>query len=135
MKHIASELLNGDAGRLRDRAFTRWMSGDLRQAATDFCGNIGLHAIYCECSPDSLTRYLFWNTPCEAQFEVRSGRTRVQFEAFDTANNVRRLSLLSLHVTEGGIYSAVWISADHFETASAVLASYGITPARRLLEE
>ncbi len=30
-----------------------------------------------------------------------------------------------------GVYSAVWISPDHYETATAILAFYGITSAQR----
>ena len=66
--------------------------------------------VYCECSPDHLTRYLFWKLPAEALMEVRSGRTREKFEEFDRANRDKNRRLLSLHVNDGDVYSAVWIS-------------------------
>ena len=59
--------------------------------------------------------------PQGAMIEVRSGRTKAQFEEFDRVNHERNLPLLSLHLNESEIYSAVWISRDHFETAKAVL--------------
>jgi hypothetical protein len=117
---------------------TRWMSRDLMQAAGDFCSNIGLIPIYCECSPDHLTRYLFWRKPQGALMEVRSGRSKEKFEEFDRANRDRNWSLLSLHVmlslhvNEGEVYSAVWIGKDHFEAAKTFLTSHGITCAERM---
>jgi hypothetical protein len=107
------------------------MSRDLTQAAVDFCRNLGLIAIYCECSPDHLTRYVFWRPPQGAAFEVRSGRTKDKFEEFDRANQQRNMRLLSLHINESDTYSAVWISSDHLETAQAFLKAHGITAAER----
>jgi hypothetical protein len=130
-KYITSKLLAGDSELLRQQTFTRWMSRDLMQAAGDFCRNLGLVPIYCECSPDHLTRYLFWRVPQGALFEVRSGRTKGRFEEFDCVNRERNYRLLSLHVNETDIYSAVWISSDHFETARNFLAAHGITVAER----
>jgi hypothetical protein len=109
------------------------MSRDLMQAAGDFCRNLGLVPAYCEVSPDHLTRYLFWRGPQGALFEVRSGRAKEQFEEIDRANQARNLRLVSLHVNESDLYSAVWIAADHFETAKAFLAAHGITCAERKL--
>ena len=126
-----SRTLSGDTERIRQHSFTRWMSRDLLQAATDFCKNIGLVSIYSECSPDGLTRYLFWRTPPGARVEIRSGRTEEQFKMLDQANSARKWPLLSLHINESDLYSAVWISAEHYETACSVLAVYGITPAQR----
>ena len=60
MAYTASKLLTGDLELLRQHSFTRWMSRDLTQAAVDFCRNLGLVPAYAECSPDHLTRYLFW---------------------------------------------------------------------------
>src|SRR5271154_6440826 len=108
--YLTSKLLTGDAEFLRQHGFTRWMSRDLMQAAADFCRNLGLVPAYCETSPDHLTRYLFWSPPQGALFEVRSGRAREKFEEFDTANQARSMQLLSLHINESDIYSAVWIS-------------------------
>ena len=107
------------------------MSLDLLQAATDFSKSIGLVPIYAEHAPDFSGRYLFWSPPRDARFEVRSGRTEQQFRDFDQANIERGWPLLSLHINENNIYSAVWISPDHYETATVILSYYGITPAQR----
>ncbi|HEV2692872.1 MAG TPA: hypothetical protein VG347_08235 [Verrucomicrobiae bacterium] len=129
--YIPSKLLAGDIETLRHHSFTRWMSRDLMQAAVDFNRNIGLLPIYCECSTELLTRYLFWRVPTGALVEVRSGRTKDQFEGFDRANREKNWRLLSLHISEGDMYSAVWITADHFETGKAFLTAQGITVAER----
>ena len=126
-----SKLVAGNTEILRQHSFTRWMSRDLTQAATDFCRNLGLVPIYCECSTEHLTRYLFWRLPSGAAVEVRSGRAKDKFEEFDRANREKNWRLLSLHVNERDVYSAVWISADHFETAKAFLGAQGITIAER----
>ena len=128
---VPSKLLGGKAERLRQLSVTRWMSRDLTQAAVDFCRNLGLWPVYCECSPDHLTRYLFWRLPEGAQMEVRSGRTKETFEQFDRVNREKKWRPLSLHINESDIYSAVWISPDHFATAKAFLAAHGIRPAVR----
>jgi hypothetical protein len=129
--YTTSRLLTGDAEVLRQHSFTRWMSRDLMQAAGDFCRNLGLVPIYCECSPDHLTRYLFWKPPQGASVEVRSGRTKNKFEDLDAVNRDKGWRLLSLHVNESDVYSAVWIVPDHFETAKMFLATHGITIAER----
>jgi hypothetical protein len=129
--YIPSRTLPGESELIRERAFTRWMPRDLRQAATDFCKNIGLSSIYSEVSPEGATRYLFWHPPDGAFREVRSGRTLDQFKAFDHANIERGMALLSLHISPDATYSAVWISPDHYESGKSVLATYGITPAER----
>ena len=129
--YISSKLLTGDSELLRQHSLTRWMSRDLMQAAADFCRNLGLVPAYSETSPDHLTRYLFWKRPQEAVIEVRSGRTKDLFEELDRANREKNRRLLSLHVNESDVYSAVWISSDHFETGKAFLAAHGITPAER----
>jgi hypothetical protein len=129
--YVASKLLNDETEILRKHSFTRWMSPDLTQAAVDFCRNLGLYPIYTECSPEHLTRYLFWRLPQDARIEVRSGRSKEKFEELDHANQTRNMPLISLHINERDIYSAVWISADHFATAKAVLAAHGITCAER----
>jgi hypothetical protein len=107
------------------------MSRDLMQAAGDFCRNLGLVPVYSECSPDHLTRYLFWRLPQGALIEVRSGRIKEKFEEFDRVNREKNWRLLSLHVNESDVYSAVWITPDHFETASAFLMVHGITTAMK----
>lgn len=129
--YVASKLLTGDSEILRQHSLTRWMSRDLTQAAGDFCRNLGLVPAYCECSPDHLTRYLFWRLPQGALIEVRSGRTKDKFEEFDRVNREKNMRLLSLHVNESDVYSAVWISSDYYETAKRFLAAHGITPAER----
>jgi hypothetical protein len=129
--YISSKLLTGDSELLRQHSLTRWMSRDLMQAAADFCRYLGLVPAYCETSPDHLTRYLFWKRPQDAVIEVRSGRTKDLFEELDRANREKNRRLLSLHVNESDVYSAVWISSDHFETGKAFLAAHGITPAER----
>jgi hypothetical protein len=126
-----SRLLPGQMETLRQHSLTRWMSRDLSQAAGEFNRHLGLFPIYCEVSPDHLTRYLFWKLPVGAATEVRSGRAKDKFEALDENNRARNWRLLSLHINEGDIYSAVWISSDHFETAKSFLASHGITIAQR----
>ena len=129
--YLPSRTLQGETERIRQHSFTRWMSRDLTQAAVDFCRNLGLHSIYSECSPDRLTRYLFWKPPEGMRFEIRSGRTFEQFQAFDLANEERGWLLLTLHINECDIYSAVWISPDGYEAATAMLGFYGVTPAQR----
>jgi hypothetical protein len=129
--YIASKLLPGETELLRKHSFTRWMSPDLTQAAVDFCRNLGLYPIYAECSPEHLTRYLFWRLPQDARIEVRSGRSKEKFEELDLLNQAKKIALVSLHINERDIYSAVWISADHADTAKAVLAAHGITGAER----
>jgi hypothetical protein len=116
---------------LRERSFTRLMSRDLMQPATDFLRHLNLVAIYAECSASG-TRYLLWHPPAKCAFEIRSGRTRDQFEDLDRANIERGWQLLSLDIDQAEIHSAVWISTEHFETATQVLAAYGILPARRI---
>jgi len=127
--YTPSKLLTGDAALLRQHSFTRWMSRDLTQAAVDFCRNLGLAPIYCECSPGPLTRYLFWSPPPGTLGEIRSGRTKDKFEEIDNATRDKPWRLLSLHVSDAGLYSAVWISTEHYEAAKAWLAAHGITPA------
>ena len=129
--HITSKLRSGDGELLRQNSFTRWMSRDLTQAAGDFCRNLGLFAVYCETSPDHLTRYLLWRLPQGAAIEVRSGRTKDKFEELDRTNRAKNWRLLSLHVNESDVYSAVWITSEHFETAKAFLLAHGITVAQR----
>jgi hypothetical protein len=107
------------------------MSRDLMQAAGDFNRNLGLVPVYSETSPDHLTRYLFWKLPHGALIEVRSGRAREKFEEFDRVNHERKWKLLTLHVNESDIYSAVWISQDYFEVAKTFLVSHGISVAER----
>jgi hypothetical protein len=127
--YTPSKLLDGDVEVLRRHTLTRWMSRDLTQAAVDFCRNLGLVPAYCECSTDHLTRYLFWQPPPGALLEVRSGRTKDKFEELDAASRGRQWRLLSLHVNASDVYSAVWITPDHFETAKSFLAAHGITTA------
>ena len=128
--YVPSQLLGGDSESARQRASTRWMSRDLLQAATDFCKNLGLVAAYCESSKEG-TRYLFWQMPPGAGCEVRSGRTKEKFVDFDRANQERGWQLLSLHVSDDDLYSAVWLSAQHFEAGVAFLRLFGISPAER----
>ena len=129
--YIPSVLLPGDAGLLREHSFTNWMSRDLLQASTDFCKNLGLVPLYAECSKEGLARYIFWRFPPGAKIEVRSGRTKEKFEDHDRANRERNWLLLSLHVSENDIYSAVWISAEHYDIGKRVLVSHGIIPAEK----
>jgi hypothetical protein len=131
VSYTPSKLLPGETELLRQHSFTRWLSRDLMQAAADFNRNLGLLPIYCETSPDHLTRYLFWKIPQGAITEIRSHRTREQFEEFDRVNQTRNLKLVSLHLNESDIYSAVWLAADHYATAKTFLAAHGITVAER----
>jgi len=127
--YTSSKLLPGDVAVLRQHTLTRWMSRDLMQAAVDFCRNLGLFPAYCETSPDQSTRYLFWSLPQGAMIEARSGRTKDKFEELDRAKSGDKWRLLSLHISENGAYSAVWISSEHFEIARVYLAAFGITAA------
>ena len=127
--YTPSTLLAGEAAVLLQHALTRWMSPDLTQAAVDFCRNLGLVPAYTESSAGHLTRYLFWSPPAGAMVEVRSGRTQDKFAAIDHAKRDQPWRLLSLHVSDDGLYSAVWISSDHFATAKAWLAAHGVTTA------
>jgi hypothetical protein len=129
--YTPSKLLPGEGEFLRQRGFTRWMSRDLLQPASDFLKNLGLLAIYAECSSENLHRYLCWHPPEGWGCEIRSGRTLEQFETFDSGNLSRGWPLLSLHVNERGIYSAVWLAPNHIEMAQKVMAAHGITPASR----
>jgi hypothetical protein len=126
--YIPSGLLPGDPGRLRERTFTRWMFRDLLQAATDFCKNIGLAPLYSETAANQTTRCIFWHPPKCAGIEVRTGRTREQFNGFDASNRERGWKLLSLHIGEDQQHSAIWIAPDHFDEGVETLAAYGITP-------
>lgn len=114
---------------LRQHSFTRWMSPDLTQAAVDFCRNLGLVPAYSEYSPSHGTRYLFWHPPQGALVEVRSGRAKEKFEEIDSAKRGQPWRLLSLHISDAGLYSAVWISSEHYEIAKVYLAAHGITTA------
>jgi len=127
--YTASELDPSQA-LLRDHSLTRWMSRDLMQAAADFSKAMGLVPLYAETSSTHLTRYLLLRPPAGAAYEVRSGRDRAKFEEFDRLNRERDLLLLSLHVNENQIYSAVWIAAEHREAASQLLKLYGISAAQ-----
>jgi len=129
--YTPSRLLSDETAILRERSFTRWISRDLLQPATDFLKHLGLYAIYAECSTEYGYRSIQWHPPKGCGLEVRSGRAFEKFEEFDRANVDRGWSLLSLHVNENNLYSAVWITSEHFETARKVLACYGITPAGR----
>jgi hypothetical protein len=129
--YIPSKILAGNAELLRQHSFTRWMSRDLMQATADYCKNIGLYPLYCETSPDHLSRYIFWRLPQGAITEVRSGRTKEKFTEFDQAGIEKNRKLVSLHVNESDVYSAVWVSSDHYKTAKTILAAYGITCAER----
>jgi hypothetical protein len=129
--YTPSRLLDGDAGLLREHALTRWMSRDLLQATTDFAKNIGLIAIYAETNKDGQGRYLLWHAPEGWGCEIRSGRTLDQFAEFDRRNAERGWPLLTLHISETGIHSAVWLAPNHRQLAIKVLAGYGITPAEK----
>jgi hypothetical protein len=131
--YIPSETLPGKTELVRERSFTRWMSRDLLQAATQFCNKmLGLASLYSESAAGGVTRYLFWRPPQGTGIEVRSGRKLDQFKKFDEANVERGWPLLSLHVSEDGTYSAVWISPNQYQTGKSLLGFYGITPAERL---
>jgi hypothetical protein len=122
-------LLTGDVSLVLQHAFTRWLSRDLAQPAFDFCRHLGLSPAYCECSPGRLTRYLFWSPPPGILGEIRSGRPKDKFEEIDNATRDKPWRLLSLHISDDGLYSAVWISTEHYETAKAWLAAHGVATA------
>ena len=129
--YVPSRLLDGDAGLLREHALDALDVADLLQATTDFAKNIGLIVIYAETDKEGRGRYLFWHAPEGWGCEIRSGRTLEQFEEFDHRNAERGWPLLTLHVNEAGIHSAVWLAPNHRQLAITVLAGYGITPAEK----
>ena len=129
--YTPSRLLNGDAGLLREHALTNWMSRDLLQATTDFAKNIGLLALYTETDKEGRGRYLFWHAPEGWGCEIRSGRTLEQFTEFDRRNVERGWPLLTLHVNEAGIHSAVWLAPNHRQLAIKILSGYGVLPAEK----
>jgi hypothetical protein len=132
MSYQPSVLSSGDTAELlRENAFTRWMSRDLMQAAVEFLKNVGLLPLYAEMNAEGLTRYLLWRAPQDWGCEVRSGRNLEQFVKFDQGNVSRGWPLLTLHITEGGIYSAVWLAPNHLKLAQKVMAGYGITQASK----
>lgn len=115
---------------LREHNLTRWMSRDLMQAAVDFSKSMGMIPLYAETSREHLTRYLFLRPPSGSLLEVRTGRNRERFEEFDRVNRERNRLLLTLHINEDSVYSAVWISNEHHESASQLLKLYGISTAQ-----
>ena len=127
--YTPSKLVTGDVAVVRQHTLTRWLSRDLTQAAVDFCRNLGLVPAYSECSSNHLTRYLFWSLPQGALIEVRSGRTKDKFEEIDNTKRDGQWRLLSLHISDEGLYSAVWISSDHYEIGRAYLAAHGVIAA------
>jgi hypothetical protein len=127
-----SRLSTGDdAALLRENAFTWWMSRDLMQAAIDYLKNIGPLPLYAETNAEGHTRYLCWRAPKDWGCEVRTGRTLEQLTKFDQVNKERDWPLLTLHINDRGIYSAVWLAPNHLELAQKVMTSYGISPASR----
>ncbi len=102
ISYIPSKLLVGETEVLRQHSFTRWMSRDLiisrqrrnpagdcwlgsRNARSNEAFLPGLRVR--NCSPDHLTRYLFWRPPPGALVEVRSGRTlKNKFEEYPLAS-------------------------------------------------
>jgi hypothetical protein len=129
--YTASTLLPGEPERLRQHSFTRWIPRDQLQATTETCGKAGLVSIYTEAGPDQRFRSIFWAPAQGARVEIRSGRSEAQFREFDEANVQKDRRLLSLHISADGLHSATWISPESSETAVAILAVYGITPAGR----
>jgi hypothetical protein len=129
--YVPSELQAGETAWARERAFTRWLSRDLNQAAADFCKNLGHVAAYCECSKEG-SRFLPWQLPPDAGSEVRSARTKERFAEYDRRNQQRDWRLLSLHVSEDQLYSAVWITAGHYDEGVRFLRRYGVSAAQRI---
>jgi len=131
--YVPSKLLSGEGEFLRERSFTQWVSPEPNQVATDFMRNLGLSPIYVESSTGNLRRSLQWQPPEGYACDVCAGCTLVQFVEFDNVNIDRGWPLLSLHIGAGDIHSAVWVSPEAFKMAQRFLASYGITPASRML--
>ena len=130
-QYTPSEIIPGDTGLLRQHSFTAWLELEHLQAATDFALSIGLLPIYAEHQNRDTGRYLFWSPPAGIEFEVRSGRTEAEFRAYDQETVTKGMQLLSLHKSAEDIYSAVWVSADHIEIATAVLRHHGLSRAQR----
>jgi len=131
--YTPSKLLPGEGELLREHGFTRWISPDWFQVTCEYLRNIGLLPIYAEYSPDKQRRCICWHPPEGCYFEVRTGRILENFEELDRRCTERGWPLLTLHVSESGAHSAVWVSANYYETAKTVLARYGIAPASRTL--
>lgn len=129
--YVPSVLSTGEHELLRQHALTRWMTRDLAQAATDFCRNLGQLPIYCEAGKEGV-RYLFWHLPRGAYCEVRTGRTAEKFVDFDANNHARGWKLLSLHVSDDGLHSAVWLSEEQWVLGRFYLSQFGIGAAQRL---
>ena len=51
---------------------------------------------------------------------MRSARSKEWFAEHDATNRERKMPLLSLHINDSDVYSAVWISEDHFKAAQAL---------------
>jgi hypothetical protein len=129
--YIPSRLLTEEVYVARQQSFSRWMPHAFTQPASGFFRKTGLYPVYCEYSNEGHRRYLFWRLPKGAAIEVRSGRVKEKFMEFDRVNQGRDWRLLSLHVNENGIYSAVWVSSEHLGLAKAFLAAFGVVPAER----
>jgi hypothetical protein len=123
-----SQLKNGEFEIARERAVTRWLSRELRQAAVEFSRKLGLVPIYAETSAQG-TRYLFWHLPPGAMCEVRSGRTEKVFLEFHRKNLSQGRELVSLQVSADRAYSAVWLSSAHRAAATDCLQRFGIAAA------
>lgn len=123
-----SRRLGGESELARQGAFTRWLAPSLAQAAVDFSRNVGLVPIFSESSKAG-NRYLFWSLPERAMCEVRSGRPGPVFLELDKRNREQGRRLLSLTISEDQMYSAVWISSDHYDPAVQHLGRFGIGPA------
>jgi hypothetical protein len=59
--YTPTKLLPGDGELLRQHGYTRWMSADLLQPASEFLRNLHLLPLYAECSSEKLYRYLCWH--------------------------------------------------------------------------
>lgn len=129
--YTSSQPLTPESAEFRERCFTSWLPLEALQAAIDFNLALGLLPIYVEHRDSETGRYLFWHPPDGMEFEVRSGRAEDVFRECDEMASDRGLALLSLHISEDRLYSAVWVAEEHLDSATTSLRGFGLSRASR----
>ena len=129
--YTSSQPLTLESAAFRERCFTSWLPLEGLQAAIDFNLTLGLLPIYVEHRDSKTGRYLFWHPPDGMEFEVRSGRSENLFREFDEKASDRGVALLSLHINEDRLYSAVWVAEEHLDSATTSLNGFGLSRATR----
>lgn len=126
MKCQPSLLENGPLTRLRERLLTPWRNAAEMQAFTTHMRMSEMLPVYAEFSPDLGFREIYWRPQVPVAFEVRSGRTREEFLRYQEVNEARGWSLLTLHLSPGDFFSAVWLDQPGRGDALPVLEGLGI---------